>query len=453
MGVFEGLAEEIRGLDIPADGAALVQALALRDRLDALIVQAVGEFDDVGMWECDGSTSMTAWLKSAASMTSKSATHLVSMARRLRKLPVCSSACAGGSAVGRAVGGDRGQPLRCHGGCVRAGGGRTGPLSGALDPGRVLTGDGVVEGAGPGREEPAERERVLYLSATLDGRHVLEGHLDAEGGAVVAAALRLATVEDPGRSPAERRADALVAVSRFFLDHQQSRPGGRHRPHLNVVVDLEALQEDRGGRVVGGPNLDATTISRLVCDCALHRVLTKGRSAILDYGTSTRTIPAALWSALVIRDEHCRFPGCDRPSTWCEGHHIRWLTHGGTTELGNLVLLCSRHHHRLHEPDWGAKLLPDATFEVTDPDGIVRATSPPRSEPGWDGGGSSEGHQARVGNWLRRQVRERVRPRRRGCRCQVIPPGSLRPPIARAVRPGVTAPKDPPTLVCANEQG
>ncbi|HEX7275975.1 MAG TPA: DUF222 domain-containing protein, partial [Acidimicrobiales bacterium] len=235
----------------------------------------------------------------------------------------------------------------------------------------------------PESKEPADRERSLYLSSTLDGRHVLEGHLDAEGGAVVATALRLATVEDPERIPAERRADALVAVSRFYLDHQRAAPGGRHRPHLNVVVDLDALQEQRGGRVLGGPSLDATTISRLVCDSALHRVLTKGRSAILDYGTSTRTIPAALWSALVIRDEGCRFPGCDRPSTWCEGHHVRWITHGGPTELANLVLVCARHHHRLHEPDWGAKLLPDATFEVTDPDGIVRITSPPRSEPGW----------------------------------------------------------------------
>jgi hypothetical protein len=91
----------------------------------------------------------------------------------------------------------------------------------------------------------------------------------------------------------------------------------------------------------------------MLCDSALHRVVTAGQSAILDYGTSTRTIPAPLWSALVIRDEHCRFPGCDRPSTWCEGHHLRWVTHGGPTELNNLVLLCSRHHHRLHEPAAG----------------------------------------------------------------------------------------------------
>jgi hypothetical protein len=92
---------------------------------------------------------------------------------------------------------------------------------------------------------------------------------------------------------------------------------------------------------------------------------------------------APLWNALVIRDEHCRFPGCDRPSTWCEGHHVVWVTQNGPTELANLALVCSRHHHVLHQPGWHAKLRPDGTFEVTDPNGQVRCTSPPRAEMPW----------------------------------------------------------------------
>ena len=70
------------------------------------------------------------------------------------------------------------------------------------------------------------------------------------------------------------------------------------------------------------PDSTGLTVSRLLCDCALHRVVMKGRSAVLDYGMSTRTIPAPLWYALVVRDEGCRFPGCDRPSWWCQGHHV-----------------------------------------------------------------------------------------------------------------------------------
>ena len=60
---------------------------------------------------------------------------------------------------------------------------------------------------------------------------------------------------------------------------------------------------------------------------------------------------------------------------------------GGPTRPSNLVLLCSRHHHLLHRPGWRARLLADASFEVVDPRGRVRATQvplatgPPGSRP------------------------------------------------------------------------
>jgi hypothetical protein len=101
----------------------------------------------------------------------------------------------------------------------------------------------------------------------------------------------------------------------------------------------------------------------------------------LDYGTTTRTVPANLFNALVIRDRHCRYPGCDRPPDWTEAHHVRWVLDGGTTALDNLVLLCTRHHHLLHAPGWHAKLLPDGTLEVTDPRGHVHTSHPPEHRP------------------------------------------------------------------------
>ena len=42
------------------------------------------------------------------------------------------------------------------------------------------------------------------------------------------------------------------------------------------------------------------------------------------------------------------------------------------------VLLCWRHHHDFaHQPAWHLKLLPDATVEVTKPDGRVLTSRPP----------------------------------------------------------------------------
>jgi len=383
--VLEELAEAIEKLDIPADGPALVRALALRDQLDARIAEAVGSFDGAGLWDIDAATSMTAWLRSAASMTSRSAARLASLARRLRQLPRCAAAYASGSLTGGQVDAITANLDDSTVGLFAEHEAELVPYLAPLSVAGCSRAMAAWKASAQEPAEPTEPERSLHLSQTLDDRFVLDGSLDAEGGAIVSTALRLATTDnndgDTACRPATRRADALVGVCRFYLDHQRSRPGGRHRPHLNVVVDVEALEGGRGGRVIGGPSLDGPTTSRLLCDSALHRVLVAGRSAILDYGTSTRTIPAALWSALVIRDEHCRFPGCDRPSNWTEGHHVTWVTHGGATELGNLVLLCARHHHRLHQPGWHAKLLPDSTFEITDPGGTVRATSPPGARP------------------------------------------------------------------------
>ncbi|MGE0880952.1 MAG: HNH endonuclease signature motif containing protein [Acidimicrobiia bacterium] len=99
-------------------------------------------------------------------------------------------------------------------------------------------------------------------------------------------------------------------------------------------------------------------------------------SVDLDYGRSTRNIPPSLDAALVIRDEVCRFPGCVRTADLCEVHHVDWWDHGGGTAPDNTVIMCVRHHHELHEPGWHAKLLPDAEFRVTKPDGTELVSAP-----------------------------------------------------------------------------
>ena len=85
----------------------------------------------------------------------------------------------------------------------------------------------------------------------------------------------------------------------------------------------------------------------LLCDCDISRVIVAGRSEILDVGRATPTATAAQWKALVVRDQHCQHPGCDRPPSHCQPHHIWHWTRGGPTDLDNLQLLCW-HHHRQH---------------------------------------------------------------------------------------------------------
>jgi 5-methylcytosine-specific restriction endonuclease McrA len=78
-------------------------------------------------------------------------------------------------------------------------------------------------------------------------------------------------------------------------------------------------------------------------------VIVQGRSEPLDVGRKTAVVPAGLRRAVVARDGGCRFPGCGRPQSWCDTHHVRHWVDGGQTALDNLVLLCRRHHRLVHD--------------------------------------------------------------------------------------------------------
>ena len=86
--MFEVLERAIEELEVPADSAALVEVLRLQDRLAAKVTMAVAGFDASQLWDLDGDTSATAWLRRNAGMTSRDATVMARTAKRLRGAPV-----------------------------------------------------------------------------------------------------------------------------------------------------------------------------------------------------------------------------------------------------------------------------------------------------------------------------------------------------------------------------
>ena len=127
---------------------------------------------------------------------------------------------------------------------------------------------------------------------------------------------------------------------------------------MSVIVDIGALTgitddllaELRSEAAHVGL-LSQATLERLTCDCKLSRVLMDGPSQVLDVGRATRTVPTAIWNALVARDQHCSHPGCTRPPAYCDAHHIIHWSKGGPTSLANLKLLCWEHHRKQHLHD------------------------------------------------------------------------------------------------------
>ncbi|MDQ3989724.1 MAG: HNH endonuclease, partial [Actinomycetota bacterium] len=126
----------------------------------------------------------------------------------------------------------------------------------------------------------------------------------------------------------------------------------------------------------GGP-LSPADLRMLACDACVVPVVLGGEGQPLDVGRAQRTIPTPLRRAVAARDRGCAFPGCDRPPSWCEVHHIIAWAHHGLTAVHNLVMLCLVHHRLLHRPGWTVRIH-DGHPEFTPPAWIDPQRTPRR---------------------------------------------------------------------------
>ena len=65
---------------------------------------------------------------------------------------------------------------------------------------------------------------------------------------------------------------------------------------------------------------------------------------LLDIGRKRYAVPDALREFIVMRDQRCRFPGCNARAANSEIDHALPWDDGGGTDRGNLGALCKRHH-------------------------------------------------------------------------------------------------------------
>lgn len=216
------------------------------------------------------------------------------------------------------------------------------------------------DGAAPDDHEPAPVNELYLLrrgagGGKITGRFDDAALFDAIATAVDAKAKP--TTGDDTRSVPQRQAEALAEVCGHVLDHGDlPRTGGR-RPHLNVLIRLEDLEDRaRAAMLDFGDTLTPAALRALACDAAIIPIVLGGQDQPLDVGRATRTIPDGLRRAITARDHGCAHPGCDRPPSWSECHHIIAWEHGGSTSLDNLVMLCRAHHRQLHHTDWTVRI-------------------------------------------------------------------------------------------------
>jgi hypothetical protein len=370
--------EEYRGEDLSRLPDARVEdGLTELQRMSELLelekARWLVELDRRGVHRRDGHLSSASWLKARFHVSGAAASEAVRTARALEQMPDAREALEAGE-------------ISCSALRVLVHARASDPEAFEASEGLLTDAARRVSVADLHRVITAWRDRVLserrdlrsgrrlHASVSFGGMVRIDGDLDPEAGetllcalgAVIDAEARGPADEPDPRTPAQRRADALEQICRSYLDRADRPTVGGERPHLVVTVPLRVLASAGGTAGLtdpaGTPGLDRVgpvspeVARRLGCDASVTRVVLGPRSEPLDVGRRTPVVPAPIRRALVVRDRSCRFPGCDRPHGWCDAHHVRHWAHGGSTALGNLVLLCRRHHRALHEGGFSARI-------------------------------------------------------------------------------------------------
>jgi hypothetical protein len=173
---------------------------------------------------------------------------------------------------------------------------------------------------------------TLTVRLTDDAMRLVVAAIDAKLNEIVCDAAseeglsRTEVVNQRGGAPA-LRAQALAAIA---VD------GGAE---TTVVFTVPHTATEEGFSPV---------VERLACDCRVNMAVINDDGTPLSVGRETRVVPKPIRTALELRDHGmCQFPGCASTRGLHAHHVIHWLN-GGPTELDNLILLCSFHHHAVH---------------------------------------------------------------------------------------------------------
>jgi hypothetical protein len=180
--------------------------------------------------------------------------------------------------------------------------------------------------------------------------------------------------DKPG-SATQRRADAAVLMAERSLAYRGDdlAPADRYQVVLNV--DAASLAQPavafsapgqasvssesnsahpavpvRKPRIESVGSVTVATARQIACDCSLITLLSSGGEP-LSIGRKSRLWPAPMRRAILTRDRHCQFTGCDS-HRFLQIHHIVHWADGGETRIENGVALCQFHHQLIHSGEF-----------------------------------------------------------------------------------------------------
>ncbi len=234
----------------------------------------------------------------------------------------------------------------------------------------ILDAEGVAD-----REQLRRDRRYLHLLPQSDGMTRLSGLLDPESAAIIGGAVDAITSPRRGgprfvdvnakaraeellrdeRTIPQMAVDALVDMVRIATFADSTAVFGGRRPAVQVLVTERDLREAGGVANLEG-QVDAVAVAtarRHICDAGVVATLFDDDGQAVNVGRARRLFTARQRIGMAARDGGCRFPGCNRPPSWTEAHHIdEWLLDHGKTDIADGVLLCRHHHLLTHNNGW-----------------------------------------------------------------------------------------------------
>jgi hypothetical protein len=215
-----------------------------------------------------------------------------------------------------------------------------------------------------GAETSAERQRDVRrfdLSQTFQGSWVGDLRLDPIGGDILNTTLRLIERElfdadwdaakrrlgrDPllaelGRTPTQRRADALVEMA--TRARVAPADGRRPEPLFSVFTGYETFH-GLLCELADGTVITPGSLVPWLPDGWVERVVFDGPSRVIDVGVQRRLFTGATRRAIQLRDRECFHDLCELPAEQCEIDHIQPWAAGGPTTTDNGRPACGFHN-------------------------------------------------------------------------------------------------------------
>jgi hypothetical protein len=234
-----------------------------------------------------------------------------------------------------------------------------------------------------------KRSRVKRWVDKITGMHhthlELDPIRDAALWSVVDAQLaRLRQNDGNAKTPwSQMQVNAFIAAVEAGLDNGNGDgnggDAGRRVPEVTVLVDwqtlISGLHDSGVCETEDGIPLPVSTVRRMCCDAEVLPAVLGGDGEVLDAGRSKRTANRQQRRALRAMHRTCGHRDCAVAFSACRIHHIRWWwKHRGLTDIDNLLPLCEKHHHLVHEGGWTLTMTPDRTTTWTRPDGNIAYT-------------------------------------------------------------------------------